>query len=67
MERKTIQANPVVKSGVAALKKEIGVKTESEVIAYLLNYYSDHKKTITLDEHNRLIRNVIHIHNQISL
>lgn len=67
MKRKTIQANPVVKAGLEALKKEFGLKTESEVIAYLLNYYSDHKKTVTLDEHNRLVRQVHHIHNQGSL
>lgn len=55
---------PTVKAGVSGLKKEVGFKSESEVLAYLLQFYNGRKSTVTLEEHNKLRRQVEQQHRQ---
>lgn len=65
--RKTINVHPVVKAGIEAITKDVGVKTESEGIAYLLAYYNRHRADVTLDEHVRVKAQVEQMHRQGSL
>lgn len=52
--RKNIKAQPKVKEEVERIRKELGVKTESQALGYLLAMYEDQKsKGITLVDHQK--------------
>jgi hypothetical protein len=55
MERKSTKVSENVKGQLEAKKRALGLKNESEVIAYLLAYYELHYESITLVEHQKIL------------
>lgn len=66
MEKKQMQVYLPVKRIVEDLKKKIGLKNESQVIAYLYALYDDRLEKITLIEHEKALKRITEIHNQNS-
>ncbi|MMZ58703.1 hypothetical protein D1872_206940 [compost metagenome] len=66
--RKNIKAAPAVKAEIEAIRNEIGVKTESHVLAYLAAMYQDQKeKRIKLGDHQTYMKAAEEANNQKSL
>lgn len=66
--RKNIKAAPAVKAEIEAIRKELGAKTESHILAYLAAMYWDQKhKKITLAEHQEYAKRAEEMHDQASL
>ncbi|OMD76587.1 hypothetical protein [Paenibacillus odorifer] len=64
---KMIQVYTPVKNIVKDLKKDLELKNESEVIAYLYQFYQSRRKSLTLDEHREIKDEIEKIINQSSL
>lgn len=56
-----------VKEELAAAKKELRLPTESHVIDYLFRFYQAKRGTISLVDHERLLKEVEEAHNQLSI
>ena len=54
--RKTVNLNPMVKSRIEELKVYLGLKTESEVIAYLASVYDYAYENLSLKQHNECLQ-----------
>lgn len=66
--RKNIKAVPAVKAELEALREELGFKTESQVLGYLMAMYRDQKtKRILLADHQRYMKESEEKHNQGSI
>lgn len=66
--RKSMKMAPIVKENIESLRKELGFRTESHVLAYLVAMYRDQKrKTITLGDHQKYVSHSEEIHNQKSI
>lgn len=66
--RKNIKAAPAVKAEIEAIRKELGVKTESHVLAYLAAMYRDQKKkSIRLGDHQNYMEESEEKNNQKSI
>ncbi|MFD5022379.1 hypothetical protein ACFWMP_26095 [Paenibacillus sp. NPDC058367] len=65
--RKSMQVYSNVKKIVEDLKKELELKNESEVIAYLSQFYRIRQKSLTLDEHKQIKKEIEDLINQSSL
>ncbi len=54
-KRPRLDCSSGVKARIRALRESMGIKSDSEVIAYLLAFYDDHYEKITLakDKHYR--------------
>lgn len=66
--RKNIKAAPAVKAEIEAIRKELEVKTESIVLAYLAAMYRDMKgRKITLGDHQSYMAAAEEANNQKSL
>ncbi|GBK66273.1 hypothetical protein PbDSM24746_62770 [Paenibacillus macerans] len=66
--RKNIKADPAVKAEIEAIRKELGVKTESHVLAYLAAMYHDrNKRKITLGDHQSYLGAAEEANNQKSI
>ncbi|MND45544.1 hypothetical protein D3C76_316330 [compost metagenome] len=66
--RKQMQVYSPIKNIVQELKKELNLKNESEVIAYLYCIYKQNKKsrkTITLEEHKQTLEEIENILQEI--
>lgn len=62
--RKSMLVYSSVKNIVQDLKKQLGLKNEGEVIAYLHAFYSRRYRTLTLEEHKELLKEVEQITRQ---
>ena len=67
MQRVTTNVQKSVKQILHDLKDKLGVKNESEVIAYLYAIYEDRYPKITLIEHDQAMKRVEEIHSQGTL
>lgn len=65
--RKNVKVLPHVKEELAALKKMLGVPTESHVIDYLARIYLQQRGKITIGDHEKCLTAVVEDHNQVSL
>lgn len=65
--RKPMQVHTNVKNIVQDLKKDLELKSESEVIAYLYEFYQLRHKSLTLDEHKQIKSSIENLINQASL
>lgn len=65
--RKSIKVISGVKYDLSVLKKHLGLKSESEVICYLQEFYSQQKAKHTLVSHNEIKERVQMLHRQKSL
>lgn len=65
-QRKSIKVSPGVKYELTVLKKHLGLRTESEVILYLQEFYEDRKASQTLVSHNEIKARVEQLHRQQS-
>lgn len=64
--RKNVKVIPGVKYELTALKKHLGLRTESEVILYLQEFYEERKASQTLVSHNEIKARVEQLHRQQS-
>lgn len=62
--RKQMQVYAQAKALVEEVKKELGLKNESEAIAYLYMIRDIYKDKITFVQHQEAMRRVEEIHNQ---
>ncbi|MNW41489.1 hypothetical protein D3C74_186270 [compost metagenome] len=62
-----MQVYSPIKSIVQDLKKEIELKNESEVIAYLYCIYKQNKNNLKLEDHKKALKEVEVIINQTQL
>lgn len=66
--RQAVKMPPGVKVVVNEIRKELGFKTESQVVAYLCAMYKDQKgKRITLADHQKYVQESDEIQNQGTL
>ncbi|MDB5055228.1 MAG: hypothetical protein JWM44_3278 [Bacilli bacterium] len=65
--RKTIKADHSIKVVLEDLKKSLKFSKESEVIGYLYAIYENHYPKITLPEHDKALRRMKDLHNQMSI
>lgn len=66
--RRSIKVVPIVKAEIESIRAELGLKTESHVIAYLTSLYTDQKKNrIKLAEHQAYIKESEEKHNQLTI
>lgn len=66
--RKNIKAAPAVKADIESIRLELGLKTESQVLAYLAAMYRDQKsKRILLADHQRYLAEAEEKNNQASI
>lgn len=66
--RKNIKVVPMVKAQIESLRNELGLKTESHVLAYLVAMYSDQKhKKISLGDHQEYLKDAEEANRQTSL
>ncbi|MDQ0497253.1 hypothetical protein [Paenibacillus brasilensis] len=61
--RRNIKAIAPVKADIESIRTELGLKSESQVLAYLTAMYRDQKdKKITLKDHQDYMRHVEDVH-----
>lgn len=65
MKRESVKLMSPVKERIAALKRELKVKTESEAIAYLYLYYDRHFEQVTVKESAKLLSDVALMHTEL--
>lgn len=66
--RKNIKAAPAVKADIESIRLELGLKTESQALAYLAAMYRDQKsKRILLADHQRYLAEAEEKNNQASI
>lgn len=65
--RKNIKVMPHVKDELVHLKSQLNMRSESQVIDYLLRVYKTKRKNLTLTEHETAIMEVTEAHDQLSL
>jgi flagellin-specific chaperone FliS len=66
-ERKSVKVNKDIKNILQSLKVKLNLSNESEIIAYLYAIYENHYPRITLPEHEKAMKRVEDIHNQLSI
>lgn len=62
--RKNVKVHPTLKTDLSWLKLNLGLKTESEVLAYLVLEHHEMKDKLTYNQHRQLVSKVEQIHNQ---
>ncbi|MNG37335.1 hypothetical protein D3C84_1246510 [compost metagenome] len=65
--RKSIKVIAGVKYELEVMKRQLGLKSESEAILYLKEFYDLHRSRLTLDNHNEFKQRVQHLHRQQSI
>lgn len=63
--RKSIKVSPAVKVEIEGLKRKLNLKNESEVIAYLKVFYDQKRDIMTVTQHEKALRVVKDLQNQI--
>lgn len=65
--RKSVKATPAVKAELEALKKELNLSSESEVLAYLQIMYRNIKgNKINLTDHQKFLKHAKEVNQQTS-
>lgn len=67
MTLKSTKVNPLVKENIEILKKKLGLKSESEVIQYLVLFYDKFWIDLHLASHQEMIKKVKDLHTQPTL
>ncbi|OBZ15203.1 hypothetical protein A8L34_29535 [Bacillus sp. FJAT-27264] len=67
MTFKSMQVYTPIKNVVKDFKKEMELSNESEVIAYLYQFYLNRKKSLSLEEHREIKEGIEKIINQASM
>jgi hypothetical protein len=65
--RKSIKVIPGVKWELEVMKRQLGLKSESEAILYLKEFYNLQRSKLTLDSHNEIKQHVQELHRQQSI
>lgn len=66
-QRKNVKVTPGVKNRLDELKRSLKVKTESEVMAYLISLHQDVYQKITLVQHDSVMKAARDLNNESSL
>lgn len=66
-DRKSIKVQSGAKYELGVIKQRLGLKSESEAILYLSEFYNLHSERQTLKEHEKLKADVQKLHRQVTM